>query len=230
MTLVELSQIHKTYWPGNGAMEVPALRGINLIIEKGDYIAIMGRSGSGKSTLLNIMGCLDRPTKGRYLLNAQDVSSLEDDRLSEIRGRYVGFVFQSYNLIPLLSVQENITIPMYYQGHSEVRSRKRAEELAARVGIKERIHHKSVELSGGQQQRVAIARALANEPLLILADEPTGNLDSSTSEEILAILDELNRSGTTLVLVTHDEEVAGRAKRIIRMRDGLIGSDRLNLK
>jgi len=227
MALIELKQISKTYILGKGAVKVHALRNIDMVIEQGEYIAVMGPSGSGKSTLLNILGCLDRPTSGRYVLDGQDVSQMDDDALSETRGRKLGFVFQAYNLIPELSILENIETPLYYQGQSERDSRNKALKLADMVGLTDRINHKPSELSGGQQQRVAIARALANDSLIILADEPTGNLDSATTEDILQILDRLRQNGKTLINVTHDNEVAAKAQRIIRMLDGMIASDRI---
>jgi putative ABC transport system ATP-binding protein len=226
MALIELKQINKTYLLGKGAVKVHALRNIDMVIEQGEYIAVMGPSGSGKSTLLNILGCLDRPTSGRYVLDGQDVSQMDDDALSETRGRKLGFIFQAYNLIPELSILENIEAPLYYQGQSERDSRNKALKLADMVGLTDRINHKPSELSGGQQQRVAIARALANDSLIILADEPTGNLDSATTEDILKILDRLRQNGKTLISVTHDNEVAAKAQRIIRMLDGMIESDR----
>ena len=225
MALIELKQISKTYLLGKGTVKVHALRDIDMVIEQGEYIAVMGPSGSGKSTLLNILGCLDRPTSGQYVLDGQDVSQMDDDALSETRGRKLGFIFQSYNLIPELSILENIEAPLYYQGQSERDSRNKAMKLADMVGLTDRINHKPSELSGGQQQRVAIARALANDSLIILADEPTGNLDSATTKDILQILDSLCQNGKTLINVTHDNEVAAKAQRIIRMLDGMIESD-----
>ena len=208
-----------------GPVTVPALRGVTFEIEPGDYISIMGPSGCGKSTMLNLLGCLDRPTAGRYLLGGEDVSQMDDDSLSGIRGSRLGFVFQSYNLIQQLTVVENIEIPLYYQSRDEEESRKAAETLAARVGLEERLNHKPFELSGGQQQRVAIARALVNDPLVILADEPTGNLDSTSGAEILKLFDELNEQGKTIILVTHDTNISRHARRAIHLRDGEIESD-----
>jgi putative ABC transport system ATP-binding protein len=205
-----------------GTVDVQALRNINLTINKGEYVAIMGPSGSGKSTLLNMIGCLDRPTSGGYFLGGQDVSKLEDDELSLIRGARIGFVFQSFNLISQLNIIENIEIPMYYQGISEHDSEQRARELAAMVGLGNRIKHRPSELSGGQQQRVAIARSLANDPFIILADEPTGNLDSESGADILQILDDLHTQGKTLITVTHDDNIAAHAERIICLFDGEI--------
>ena len=209
---------------------VPALRGVNLSFERGDFIALMGPSGSGKSTLLNILGCLDRPTSGRYILAGRDVSQLSDDELSEIRGRYLGFIFQSYNLIPQYTVVENIEVPLLYQGRLDAQTRRRCIELAHMVGLGDRLHHRPTQLSGGQQQRVAIARALVNDPEIILADEPTGNLDSKTSEEIMQLLCALNEAGRTIIMVTHENDIAAWARRVVRLRDGRVESDqRLDL-
>ncbi|MFO7775171.1 MAG: ABC transporter ATP-binding protein, partial [Candidatus Hydrogenedentota bacterium] len=205
-----------------GPVTVEALRGLSLDFLQGQYITIMGPSGCGKSTLLNLLGCLDRPTSGQYFLGAEDVSQLDDDDLSSIRGKRIGFVFQSYNLIAQLNVVENIEVPLYYQGYGEEESRERAVELARLVGLGQRLDHRPYELSGGQQQRVAIARALSNDPYILLADEPTGNLDTASGEEILEIFDDLHQQGKTLVLVTHEEEVAERSWRVIRLRDGQI--------
>jgi len=205
-----------------GEVELKVLRDIDLVIKKGDYLAVMGPSGSGKSTLLNIIGCLDHPTAGKYYLGGQDVSVLDDDQLSSIRGRHVGFVFQSFNLIAQLNIIENIEIPMFYQGVSEQQSEVRAIELAELVGLGDRIKHRPSELSGGQQQRVAIARALANDPLIILADEPTGNLDSASGADILTILDRLSEQDKTLIVITHDEQIAEHSQRQIRLLDGQI--------
>ncbi|MEJ5239368.1 MAG: ABC transporter ATP-binding protein, partial [Limisphaera sp.] len=207
--IVQLEQVRKHY--EMGPVVVEALRGVSFVIQPGEYVSIMGPSGCGKSTLLNVLGCLDRPTSGRYWLGGQDVSALDDDALSAIRGSRLGFVFQSYNLIPQLTVLENIEVPLFYQGWPEDRSRERARQMAERVGLGHRLHHRPYELSGGQQQRVAIARALVNDPLLILADEPTGNLDSASGREILELFDELHAQGKTLILVTHDPGVADRA-------------------
>jgi len=205
-----------------GDQTVDALSGVDLRIDAGEYVAIMGPSGSGKSTLLNVLGLLDRATQGRYVLGGRDVSDLDDDDLSLERGRRLGFVFQSYNLIAQLDVVENVEVPMFYAGVPEREARARAEALATRMGLGGRLHHRPTELSGGQQQRVAIARSLANDPLVLLADEPTGNLDSKTGLEILGLLDELHASGKTLVVVTHDPSVAARADRVVHMRDGQV--------
>ena len=220
MAIVELHDLTKTY--RMGAVAVHALRGITTQFNEGDYVAIMGASGSGKSTLLNLLGCLDRPSSGTYLLGGEDVSELSDDALSEIRSARIGFVFQSYNLIAQLSVAENIEVPLSYLGWSEERSLERASDLAAMVGLSDRMRHRPPELSGGQQQRVAIARALANDPLIILADEPTGNLDSTTGQEILGLLDDLHGQGKTILMVTHDTAVARHSKRVIHLTDGRI--------
>jgi putative ABC transport system ATP-binding protein len=222
-SIVSLQNVRKTYQMG--LVTVEALRGISLEIARGDYISIMGPSGCGKSTLLNLLGCLDRPSSGRYLLGDADVSTMEDDALSEIRGARLGFVFQSYNLIQQLTVIENIEVPLYYQGWPEDQSRAVAVQLAKRVGLEKRLDHKPFELSGGQQQRVAIARALVNDPLVILADEATGNLDSVSGSEILELFDDLNHQGKTLIMVTHDDDVAKRSGRAIRLRDGKLESD-----
>jgi len=222
-SIVTFSNVSKTYHIGT--VTVNALRGVSFTVAPGDYISIMGPSGCGKSTLLNLLGCLDRPSSGSYLLGGQDVSTMEDDALSAIRGARLGFVFQSYNLIQQLTVTENIEVPLYYQGWSEAECRAKARELAARVGLENRLDHKPFELSGGQQQRVAIARALVNDPLLILADEPTGNLDSISGADILRIFDDLNKQGKTIIMVTHDDDVSSRAGRAIRLRDGQIESD-----
>ena len=226
MPLLEIKDIVKIY--RMGSVEVRALDGVSFSVEKGEYLSIMGRSGSGKSTMMNMLGCLDKPTAGHYLLGGRDVSMLDDNALSEIRSRRLGFVFQSYNLIAQLSVLENIEVPLFYQGQSERAGRRRAQQLAEMVGLGDRAGHKPAELSGGERQRVAIARALANDPLVILADEPTGNLDSATGKEILRLLDELHRTGRTMIMVTHNETIAGRAERLIRLLDGRIESDRLN--
>ncbi len=225
-TVVDIKNLSKIYQLGS--VEVAALDDIDLAIEEGEYIAIMGPSGSGKSTLLNLLGCLDRPTSGEYCLGGKDVSKLDDDELSLIRGMHIGFIFQSYNLIGQLNVIENIELPMYYQGFSEHESSAAAKKLATMVGLGDRIKHRPMELSGGQQQRVAIARALANDPVVILADEPTGNLDSSSGADILNILDGLHQKGKTLIVVTHDDNIAAHAQRVIHLLDGKIEKEIYN--
>ncbi|HEY3245785.1 MAG TPA: ABC transporter ATP-binding protein [Phycisphaerae bacterium] len=207
---------------------VEALRGVDIDFRRGESVAVCGASGSGKSTLMNIIGCLDRPTAGRYLLGDRDVSYLEDDALSDIRGRYIGFVFQSFNLIQQLTVLENLEVPLFYQGAPARERRAKAQELIEMVCLADRGHHRPMELSGGQQQRVAIARALINDPLIILADEPTGNLDTATGEMILQIFDKLHAAGKTIIMVTHEPHVAQRCQRVITLRDGLILSDERN--
>ena len=204
---------------------VHALRGVSFDVPEGDFVAIMGPSGSGKSTLLNLLGCLDKPSSGRFFLGTDDVAQLSDDQLSEIRASRIGFVFQAYNLIPQLTVLENIEVPLYYQGRIGAAERRRCHELAALVGLSDRLKHRPTQLSGGQQQRAAIASSLVNDPYFILADEPTGNLDSVTTASILELLAKLNAAGKTIIMVTHEDEVAHRARRIIRLKDGLLQSD-----
>lgn len=218
-----LQNVTKTYIMGETRLD--ALKNITLEFAAGEYCAIMGPSGSGKSTFLNITGCLDRPTSGKYILGGEDVSELDDNELSELRCKYLGFIFQSYNLIAQLSVLENIEVPMFYRGVPHHEARERSTELAEKVGLADRLHHRPHELSGGQQQRVAIARALANDPLVLLADEPTGNLDSATEKEILEMLGELNELGKTIIVVTHDESVAECARRVVTLHDGEVVSD-----
>ncbi len=219
-SIAKLQDLHRHYHMGKTT--VRALDGVSLDIRRGDYVAVMGRSGSGKSTLLNILGCLDRPTAGCYFLGDREVSQLDDNELSEVRGERIGFVFQSFNLIPQLSVLENLEVPLFYQGRVGQDSRSKAQELADRVGLGDRLHHRPSELSGGQQQRVAIARALMNDPLFLLADEATGNLDTSTEQEILEALDDLHRNGMTIVIVTHNPMVAIHAERTVWLADGKI--------
>lgn len=221
--VARLDEIRKTYTMG--AMSVEVLHGISLNFHQGDYITIMGPSGCGKSTLMNILGCLDQPTAGTYYLGEEDTSAMNDDDLSAVRGARLGFIFQSYNLIQQLDVLENIEMPLFYQGYGEAESREIATGLAERVGLGDRLDHKPFELSGGQQQRVAIARALSVDPLIILADEPTGNLDSKSGAEILNLFDELHDQGKTLIMVTHSDELAERSRRRIRLLDGLVESD-----
>jgi putative ABC transport system ATP-binding protein len=215
-----LNNIGKTYFSGSLSVEV--LRDLSFDIYRGEFLALMGPSGSGKSTLMNILGCLDSPTAGSYVLNGLDVSEADDARLADIRNTQIGFVFQTFNLLPRYSALENVALPLIYAGKDKVAREQRAMEVLERVGLGDRWHHKPNELSGGQRQRVAIARALVNDPAIILADEPTGNLDSKTSVEILNLFDELHAAGNTIIMVTHEEDVAARAEKIIRMRDGQI--------
>ncbi|RYF83191.1 MAG: ABC transporter ATP-binding protein [Chitinophagaceae bacterium] len=221
--VIHLQHIKKNYFLGKVVIEV--LKGISLSIQKAEYVALMGPSGSGKSTLMNIIGCLDSPTAGDYLLAGQSVSGMSDDQLADVRNKEIGFVFQQFNLLPRLTALENVALPLVYAGVSKKERTKRAEEVLAMVNLTDRSHHKPAELSGGQNQRVAIARALVNNPSLILADEPTGNLDSKTSHEIMDIFGQIHAAGNTVVLVTHEEDIAAHAKRIIRLRDGVIESD-----
>lgn len=223
-SIIHLSDIQKSYFMGNQALQV--LKGIDLDIFKNEYVALMGPSGSGKSTLMNILGCLDSPTAGKYILNGKDVSKMPDDDLAEVRNKDIGFVFQQFNLLPRLTAAENVALPLIYAGISKKERNERAMEVLAKVGLADRSHHKPNEMSGGQIQRVAIARALINNPAIILADEPTGNLDSKTSGEVMQIFGKIQAGGNTVVLVTHEEEIAGYAKRVVRLRDGLIESDR----
>src|SRR5687767_9583288 len=212
-----------------GTVLVRALDGVSLNVEQGDFVALMGPSGSGKSTLLNLLGCLDRPTSGQYFLDEEDVSEMEDDQLSAVRSKYLGFIFQSYNLLPQYTVVENIQVPLMYQNRRlDEATQERCIRLAEMVGLGNRLDHRPMQLSGGQQQRVAIARALVNDPHVILADEPTGNLDSRTSDEIMHMLSRLNQAGKTIIMVTHENDIAAWAKRVIRMRDGHIESDEVN--
>lgn len=222
-TLIEVQKLAKVYQVGS--QEVFALRSIDLSIFKNEYVALMGPSGSGKSTLMNILGCLDTPTDGEYRLNGRDVSNMEDDDLAEIRNKEIGFVFQTFNLLPRYSALENVALPLIYKGVGKQQRTARAAEVLEQVGLGDRKSHKPNELSGGQRQRVAVARALVNNPSIILADEPTGNLDTKTSYEIMALLDDIHQAGNTIILVTHEEDIAERAKRIIRLRDGLVESD-----
>ena len=219
--LISLRNIGKVYCLGE--VEIPALGGVSLEIGRGEFLAIMGASGSGKSTLLNILGCLDKPTTGEYLLDGESVGSLDSDALAAIRNRRIGFVFQNFNLLPRTTALENVELPLYYDSRAKVGERKRrAAEMLARLGLAERLHHHPSQLSGGQQQRVAIARALINNPQLILADEPTGNLDSKAGTEIMNLVRELNRDGITIVMVTHETDIAANAGRTIHMKDGVI--------
>ena len=204
---------------------VHVLKGIDLDIERGEYVALMGPSGSGKSTLMNLLGCLDTPTAGSYELNGHDVSSMSDDELAEIRNKEIGFVFQTFNLLPRTTALDNVALPMIYAGASKKARTERAEEVLTDVGLADRMDHKPNQLSGGQRQRVAVGRALVNKPSIILADEPTGNLDSKTSEEIMKLINEIHANGNTVILVTHEEEIAEHAHRVIRLRDGMVESD-----
>ena len=219
----QIQDLHKNYVLKGET--VRALRGVSFDVPEGDYIAIMGPSGSGKSTLLNLLGCLDQPDAGSFFLGEDDVARMDDDALSRIRASRIGFVFQSYNLIPQLTVVENIEVPLYYMGYLTTDTRRRCVELAEMVGLGDRLKHRPTQLSGGQQQRVAIARSLVNDPYIVLADEATGNLDSVTTEEILTLFDRLNSEGRTILMVTHEDHVTAHAKRTIRLHDGLIQSD-----
>jgi putative ABC transport system ATP-binding protein len=224
--IIHLENICKSYYLGKQELQV--LKGINIDIFKNEYVALMGPSGSGKSTLMNILGCLDTPTSGRYILNGHDVSRMIDNDLAEIRNKEIGFVFQQFNLLPRLTAAENVALPLIYSGIAKKERLERAREVLHKVKLDDRSHHKPNELSGGQCQRVAIARALINDPAIILADEPTGNLDSKTSHEIMDILGKIHSDGNTVVLVTHEEDIAGFAHRVVRLRDGVIETDRIN--
>ncbi|MGP1347116.1 MAG: ABC transporter ATP-binding protein [Phycisphaerales bacterium] len=223
-----LEGIRKVYYKPDGSVLVEALRGVDVSVPHGQYVAIMGPSGSGKSTLMNVLGCLDQPTEGRYFLDGHDVAKLDDEALSRYRGRKIGFVFQAFNLIPALSIEENVAVPLFYQQVDKKERLERACAMLDRVGLGNRIGHRPSELSGGQQQRAAIARALVTEPVVLMADEPTGNLDSATGQAILALFDELHAGGMTITMVTHDDDIAVRCQRVVRLRDGLIESDVLN--
>lgn len=225
-SIIHLDHIQKSYFMGTQA--IPVLKGISLDIFKNEYVALMGPSGSGKSTLMNILGCLDTPTGGTYVLNGKDVSKMTDDELADVRNVEIGFVFQQFNLLPRLTAAENVALPLVYAGVNKKERTERAIEALRKVGLAERSHHKSNEMSGGQIQRVAIARAIVNNPSLLLADEPTGNLDSKTSVEVMEIFGAIQAAGNTVVLVTHEEDIAAYAKRVIRLRDGHIESDTMN--
>ena len=227
-SILHLEHILKSYFLGK--QELPVLNGITMDIFKNEYVALMGPSGSGKSTLMNILGCLDSPTGGKYVLNGKDVSSMHDDELAEVRNKEIGFVFQQFNLLPRLTAAENVALPLVYSGVSKKERMERATEVLEKVRLQDRMHHKPNELSGGQCQRVAIARALINNPAIILADEPTGNLDSKTSHEIMEILCKIHDDGNTVILVTHEEDISLFAHRIIRLKDGLIETDKVNPK
>ncbi len=221
--VIEIRNIIRDFPLGQETVHV--LKGIDLDIERGEYLAIMGPSGSGKSTLMNLLGCLDTATSGTYVLNGKDVSQMSDDELAEIRNHEIGFVFQTFNLLPRTTALENVALPMIYAGASKKDRTKRAEEVLFDVGLADRMDHKPNQLSGGQRQRVAVGRALVNKPSIILADEPTGNLDSKTSEEIMLLIDEIHKNGNTVIVVTHEEDIAARAHRVIRLIDGMIDSD-----
>ncbi len=221
--LIDIKQITRDFPLGQEVVKV--LKGIDLLINKGEYVALMGPSGSGKSTLMNLLGCLDTPTSGSYLLNGKDVSNMTDDELAEIRNKEIGFVFQTFNLLPRTTALDNVALPMVYAGASKAARTERAEEVLTDVGLADRMDHRPNQLSGGQRQRVAVGRALVNKPSIILADEPTGNLDSKTSVEIMNLFDEIHRQGNTVILVTHEEDIAEHAHRIIRLRDGMIETD-----
>ncbi len=225
-SLIQLKGIAKIYQMGT--QEVKALQDITLDINKNEYVALMGPSGSGKSTLMNILGCLDTPSKGDYILNSTDVSHLEDNQLAEIRNKEIGFVFQTFNLLPRYTAIENVALPLIYAGENKVDREERAKEVLIQVGLEDRMHHKPNELSGGQRQRVAIARAMVNHPSIILADEPTGNLDSTTSVEIMQLFSEIHSLGNTVILVTHEPDIAQHAHRIVRLIDGLVDTDKRN--
>lgn len=221
--VIHLEDIRKRYFMGSHSLEV--LKGITLDINKNEYVALMGPSGSGKSTLMNILGCLDTPTGGKYILNSKDVSKMSDDELAEVRNKEIGFVFQQFNLLPRLTAAENVALPLIYAGVNKKLRMEKANEALAKVGLADRAQHKSNEMSGGQIQRVAIARALVNDPSILLADEPTGNLDSKTSMEVMEIFGQIQAAGNTVILVTHEEDIAAYAKRVVRLRDGLIETD-----
>ena len=224
--LIEIKDLKRDFVLGNEIVYV--LKGINLEITKGEYVALMGPSGSGKSTLMNLLGCLDTPTSGEYILNGKDVSKMHDDELAEIRNKEIGFVFQTFNLLPRTTALDNVALPMIYAGYSKSERVTRATEVLQQVSLADRMDHQPNQLSGGQRQRVAIARALVNKPSIILADEPTGNLDSKTSVEIMHLFNEIHKNGNTVILVTHEEDIAAYAHRVIRLRDGLIESDNMN--
>lgn len=225
-SLIKITNIKRDFQLGSETINV--LKGIDLQINKGEYVALMGPSGSGKSTLMNLLGCLDTPTSGTYILNGKDVSEMHDDDLAEIRNKEIGFVFQTFNLLPRTTALDNVALPMIYAGHSKSERNKRATEVLTQVNLADRMDHQPNQLSGGQRQRVAIARALVNNPSIILADEPTGNLDSKTSLEIMALFNDIHKQGNTVILVTHEEDIAKYAHRIIRLRDGMIESDTPN--
>lgn len=225
-SVIVMERIRKVYQMGS--LQVEALKNISIKIKRGEYVAFMGPSGSGKSTLMNIVGCLDTPTSGRYLLNGKDVSQMNDNELADIRNKEIGFVFQTFNLLPRMTALDNVALPLIYAGWRKADRIERAMEALRNVGLSDRAHHKPNELSGGQRQRVAIARALVNNPSILLADEPTGNLDSKTSYEIMELFDQIHMQGNTIIMVTHEDDIAGYAERIVRLRDGLIETDETN--
>lgn len=225
--IIQINEIRRNFPLGSEVIQV--LKGINLNINKGEYVALMGPSGSGKSTFMNILGCLDTPTSGRYILNGKDVSQMKDSELAEIRNKEIGFVFQTFNLLPRTTALDNVALPMVYAGYKKPDRNTRATEVLTQVGLSDRMDHRPNQLSGGQRQRVAVARALVNHPSIILADEPTGNLDSKTSVEIMKLFGEIHANGNTVILVTHEEDIAAYAHRVIRLRDGVIESDNVNL-
>ncbi len=226
--VAELLDVDKTYYKPDGSVAVRALDQVTVQLWRGSYVAIMGPSGSGKSTLMNVLGCLDPPTKGQYLLDKIDVARMEDEELSKVRGKKIGFIFQAFNLIPQLTIEENVEVPLLYQGVNKHDRRRRALELIERVGLSDRLGHRPSELSGGQQQRAAIARSLVNDPVILFADEPTGNLDSKTGHDILELFEELHDGGMTIAVVTHDDSISNRCQRVIRLRDGQIETDVTN--
>ncbi len=223
----ELRDVRKIYYKPDGSVLVEALAGVDVAIERGQYVAIMGPSGSGKSTLMNVLGCLDQPTDGAYLLDGKDVSTMGDEELSRYRGEKIGFIFQAFNLISQLRIEENVEVPLFYQGVAREERHARAVRALETVGLGDRIGHRPRELSGGQQQRAAIARALVGDPVVLMADEPTGNLDSATGEAILQVFENLHQAGMTILMVTHDDSIADRCERVVRVRDGKIESDEL---
>jgi putative ABC transport system ATP-binding protein len=221
----ELRAVRKVYYKPDGSVLVEALRGVDLLVPRGQYTAIMGPSGSGKSTLMNLLGCLDQPTDGAYFLDGQDVAQMTDEELSDYRGRKIGFVFQAFNLISQLKIEDNVEVPLFYQGVPKPERERRARQALATVGLEDRIGHRPSELSGGQQQRAAIARALVTSPVVLMADEPTGNLDTKTGEAILKVFEDLHVAGMTILMVTHDDRIAQRCQRVVRLRDGVVESD-----
>jgi putative ABC transport system ATP-binding protein len=227
--IVDLRGVNRVYYKPDGSVLVQALKGIDLAIPPGQYCAIMGASGSGKSTMMNLLGCLDKPTAGAYFLDGRDVAQMSDEEISIYRGRKIGFIFQAFNLIPQLNIRENVEVPLFYQGVPPAERRKRSEAVLGMVGLGDRLGHRPSELSGGQQQRTAIARALVTSPVVLMADEPTGNLDSATGQAVLAIFRDLHKIGITIIMVTHDPAIGAQCERVVRLKDGLIESDTLNV-